>query len=221
MLSAFIDGTAIYGTNSDTSAQLRTFTNGTLKTSAGMSGATSSLVPNQSLTNRTYLPISSDTCSTSTNPLYKCFQAGEFRTSENLGLVGMQTLFNREHNRVAAELLKVNPNWSDETLYQEARRIVIAELQHVTYNEFVPVFRNDSSLSPLKTNTAYYTGYNASLSPQLTGEFATAAFRMGHSMIRHVMSRSDVNQTFNVFKNAYFNSFNFYQNTFQTDMAYK
>jgi len=33
--------------------------------------------------------------------------AGEYRTSENLGLVGMQTLFNREHNRIATALAKI------------------------------------------------------------------------------------------------------------------
>ena len=46
-------------------------------------------------TNRTYLPTSftNDTCSDSGS--FNCFEAGEYRTSENLGLVTMQTLFNR------------------------------------------------------------------------------------------------------------------------------
>jgi hypothetical protein len=89
--------------------------------------------------------------------------AGEYRTSENLGLVGMQTLFNREHNRIATALAKINPLWNDETLYQESRRIVIAELQHIAYNEFLPQINGNTSLSPLIANT-YYTEYDSTVS---------------------------------------------------------
>ncbi|KAE8751415.1 hypothetical protein FOCC_FOCC001989 [Frankliniella occidentalis] len=52
-------------------------------------------------------------------------------------LAALQTLFMREHNRVARRLASVNLDWSDEELFQEARRIVIAEWQLLTYRDWL------------------------------------------------------------------------------------
>ncbi len=63
---------------------------------------------------------------------------GDSRVNELPQLTVVQTIWMREHNRIARVLNNLNPTWSSEIVFQEARRIVIAELQHITYNEFLP-----------------------------------------------------------------------------------
>lgn len=55
-----------------------------------------------------------------------------------ISLVALHTIFHREHNRIAEELSKINPMWTDEILFLESRKIVIAEMQTIIYKEFLP-----------------------------------------------------------------------------------
>ena len=96
------------------------------------------------------------------------------------------TVFLREHNRVAEELEDLNPHWDDERLYQETKRIVTAQMQHITYNEWLPIIigrdkMQEFGLNPL--NSGFSSDYDPTLNPAILNEFATAAFRFGHSLI--------------------------------------
>ena len=53
--------------------------------------------------------------------------------------MAMHTLWVREHNRIARKLAEINPTCDDEEIYQLARKIVAAEIQHITYNEWLTV----------------------------------------------------------------------------------
>ena len=68
-----------------------------------------------------------------------CFFAGDVRANEQLNLIVMHTVWMREHNRIARFLQVQHPEWTDEKLFQEARRIVIAEYQHIIYHEWLPL----------------------------------------------------------------------------------
>lgn len=53
-------------------------------------------------------------------------------------MAAVHTLWAREHNRLVDGLRNLNnTQWTDDDVYQEARRIVIAMMQHITYNEWV------------------------------------------------------------------------------------
>jgi hypothetical protein len=96
--------------------------------------------------------------------------AGDVRANENLGLLAIQTLLAREHNRIISQL----PNsLTEEQKFQIARRVVIAEQQFITYNEFLPA---------LGVRLAPYRGYKPDVNASLSNEFATVGYR-AHSMI--------------------------------------
>lgn len=100
-------------------------------------------------------------------------------------LAAMHTLWMREHNRLARKLAEINPTWSDETLYQEARRIVIAEIQHITYKEWLPqlVGKRFADSMGLGIAANYSTkSYNSYDDPSVSNEVATAVLRFFQSL---------------------------------------
>ena len=119
-------------------------------------------------------------------PAEEFFLAGDPRANENIGLIATHTLFVREHNRLADEIAAADPTLTDEEIYQEARRIVAAEIQVITYNEFLPSLMG---VNPLDL----YQGYDPTLNAGIGNEFTTSAFRVGHSMVNGGYLRRDEN----------------------------
>src|SRR5207253_4630664 len=96
----------------------------------------------------------------------------------------MQTLFMREHNRIAGDLAQQHPSWGDEQLYQEARRLVIGELQTITYTEWLPALLGPNALPR-------YAGYKPNVNPGIANEFSTALFRFAHSQLDNDVERKN------------------------------
>jgi hypothetical protein len=100
-------------------------------------------------------------------------------------LTAYHAIWVREHNRLAAAISYDNPSIDGETLYQEARRRVIALNQIITYNEFLPLLLGDG-LNP-------YEGYKPHVNPGIINLFATAGYRLGHSLVPSKLLRLNSN----------------------------
>ena len=98
--------------------------------------------------------------------------AGDRRAIENPGLASLHTLFLREHNRIAGEINDIEPSWNDEKIFQEARRIVVAELQNIIYSEYLPLVLGDNTLAH-----AADSEYDDTVDTSIHNVFATAAYR--------------------------------------------
>lgn len=96
--------------------------------------------------------------------------AGDVRVNENIGLTAAHTLFLREHNRIVDALPE---DLDEETKFQLARRVVSGLQQYITYTEFLPA---------MGVELDEYTGYDDSVDPSITNEFATVGYR-AHSQI--------------------------------------
>lgn len=169
VVTAFLDGSMIYGSSEAVAGALRTFTGGRLKMSAN------GYLP---WNDRSYFPegtlsMANDAHVVADNEL---FAAGDVRANENIELTALQTLFVREHNRLADAIAAANPHYSDEQTYQLARAWVIGEIQVITYREWLPTLLGQGAVSR-------YEGYDPSVNPGIANEFSTAAFRLGHSLL--------------------------------------
>jgi len=116
------------------------------------------------------------------------YKAGDTRVIENPALTSMHTLFMREHNRIAQLIQTKFPTWSDEKVFQHTRRIVVAEYSNIVFGEFLPLILGTDSIFP---RAALSTVYNPSVDPSIANEFATAAYRFGHSLLNGKFDRVD------------------------------
>ncbi|KAF2367819.1 hypothetical protein FHG87_001411 [Trinorchestia longiramus] len=172
-ITSFIDASNVYGSTTEEMRNLREFNGGLLKIT--QRGRRQLLPPNHS----------DEECESPTIDK-PCFAAGDTRVNEQPNLTVLHTVWMRQHNLIAQQLAVLNPHWNDETLFLETRRIVGAMMQHITYNEYLPIvlgrhFVETFGLVPLKEG--YANTYDPNVDPSVSSAFATAAFRYGHTLI--------------------------------------
>jgi hypothetical protein len=171
-LSSYIDGSNLYGVSSARLEWLRT---------GRVDGDLSNNGPALLLTADGYLPRAGARGSVKAAPVMDLFGAqignpgravvaGDVRANENVALTSIHTLFAREHNRIVAALPRSLPA---SVRFELARRVVGAEIQWITFTQFLPA---------LGVELHAYRGYDPTVNAGLANEFAVVGYR-AHSMI--------------------------------------
>ncbi len=169
-VSAFADLSIVYGSSVDQNRQIRSFSDGKLLVDSkyGIDW------PKQ------------DTIGLCAVPGENCFSFGDGRANQNAGLTLFQLYFFQEHNQLATQLKAINSNWDDEKLFQEARRINIAQYQHIIYYEYLPLLMGKKNLVDEKIIYPLERGFISDyepIDPSTLNEFSAGAFRFFHSQI--------------------------------------
>ena len=179
-ITAFTDASMVYGSDNDLAEKLRG-EDGLLRINEQFS----------SPTGKSYMPFMEGptTCQQNPNkpegePDIPCFLAGDGRSNEHPALTAMHTIFMREHNRLARAIKQMNPDFNSDAIYFEARKILGAIVQRITWVEFLPKLIGMDLM-------ADYDGYNYTVNPGVFNAISTAAYRCGHSMIHNLTFRLD------------------------------
>jgi peroxidase len=172
-ITGVIDASNVYGSDAERARALRTLDGtGRLRESTG-----------------NFLPFNSTgfpNAGGSQRP--DLFLAGDVRANEQVGLSTMHTLWMREHNFWADLIGAFQPSLSGGEIYRAARGIVTAEMQIITYRDFLPLLLGRDALGR-------YTGFDPSVDPRICNEFSTAAYRLGHTMLSSTFQRLDADGT--------------------------
>ncbi len=185
-VTSYLDLSQVYGSDQGTDDALRTFVGGLMKTSPG------GLPPLDNSTYFTAAQLAAINASVGgmadagAMPESGMFVTGDSRGNETIELTVLQTLFLDNHNRIARELHKEHRGWDDEQLFQEARKINIAQFQSIVYNEWIPDVLGRHALAP-------YKGYNPKVNATIATEFSTVAFRFGHTLLSDDLERQGNN----------------------------
>lgn len=117
---------------------------------------------------------------------------GDPRNDENLAVAQTHLAFIKFHNALVDKLQAQDATLQGSDLFQAARKLVVQHYQHIVLHDFLPRVVEkaaiDQALAELQQNPI---GDNPA-EPSMPIEFAAAAYRLGHSMVRQNYSWNKV-----------------------------
>lgn len=112
------------------------------------------------------------------------------RNDENLLVAQFHLLMLKFHNAVVDHLKKTTSGLTDPELFQEARRLVTWHYQWIVLFDFVERLTEPGLIRSIKHEGRRF--YRFRSRPYMPAEFAAAAYRLGHSMVRESYSHNAV-----------------------------
>lgn len=162
MASDHLDLSQVYGSTEETSNRLRSHEDGKLKTES----------------------FSSTHNDNNNNCLFKndasCVRSGDSRANVSPYMIVQHKIFQQSHNNIAKQLKALNPQWTDEKLFQSARKINRAIFQKITYEEWLPMVVGHRLAIQIRTSDEEMS---STAVRGVSNEFATAAIRFYNSML--------------------------------------
>jgi len=139
------------------------------------------------------------------------FITGDGRGNENIGLTAVHHVFHSEHNRLVESIKATilasaadpafvqqwlvpgnqtiggiaNVDWNGARLFQAARMGTEMQYQHLVFEEFA------RKILPTIDPFQIAGGYDVTIDPALTAEFAHVVYRFGHSMLTETVGRTN------------------------------
>uniref|UniRef100_A0A3P9DSH1 NAD(P)H oxidase (H2O2-forming) n=1 Tax=Maylandia zebra TaxID=106582 RepID=A0A3P9DSH1_9CICH len=165
LVTAWIDGSSIYGPSTSWSDSRRSFSGGLL---------TSGSEWNMPKKGGRQMWSAADP-STREAVAEGLYELGNAWANENVFTAAEGIIWFRYHNHIASKLHNNHPEWSDEELFQNARKTVVATFQNIALYEWLPAYLNGKKLPP-------YPGYQKFVDPGISPEFQAAAIRFGITM---------------------------------------
>ncbi|KAJ8407723.1 hypothetical protein AAFF_G00267670 [Aldrovandia affinis] len=167
-VTAWIDGSSIYGCSSSWCDALRSFSGGRLARAPGVN------FPRR--TDSQYFMWNSMDPSTGQHGPRGLYEFGNARGNENVFTVAEGIIWFRYHNHLASKLLGQHPSWSDEELFQNARKRVVATFQNIVLYQWLPGYLGNKTVPS-------YPGYQKYVDPGISPEFQAAAMRFGSTTV--------------------------------------
>ncbi|KAF7237795.1 Dual oxidase 2 [Varanus komodoensis] len=175
-VTGWLDGSAIYGPSHSWSDSLRSFSQGMLRSGEDPG------FPKQTKAGSLMWKVL-DPSAQQGGP-EGILEFGNAKGNANLFLQATGIVWFRYHNHWARELARQNPAWSDEDLFQHARKRVVAAYQSITLYEWLPAFLG-------KESTAPYGGYKQHVDARISPEFlVTSALFLGSMVPAGVYMRT-------------------------------
>ncbi|XP_022171594.1 peroxidase-like [Myzus persicae] len=175
----FLDASMVYGTTESRTLSLRDMSSGRF------------IVKEPGMPVTRHLPYEYHDEYAYQNGTGTCYLAGDIRANSYPPLMALHTLWTLQHNKFVDELRNEKPDWTDEQLFREGRKIVTACIQHITYNEWLPALLGVNYTEENGLGLEQRTVYDETADPTVSNSFATAILPFANSMIREEINKDD------------------------------